>query len=176
MARKPYPGERPADWQPPEGAPKKGGFRWWHGVLIALGGLIVIGMFAPPAEQGSEAADSAPAAAEAPIPEERKVTSVQLANAYDANEVSAQQFASAGPLQVTGRIEAIELDFSDDPVVRLEGKDQFSHVSVYFDESATDATAALSKGQTLTVVCSKVSEVIGYPQLNDCVLAGAADR
>lgn len=169
MARKPYPGERPAGWQPPEGAAAKGGFRWWHGVLIALGVILVVGTLATPYDEQAKKAEAEVVAA-APVPEDRQITSVDLARAYDANEVSAQQFANAGPLQVTGRVEAIELDLTDDPVVRLQGKDDYSHVSVYFDDSATDSAATLSKGETLTVVCTRVSEVIGYPQLNDCVL------
>jgi hypothetical protein len=167
MAEKIYPGQRPPDWKPPEGS-AKGGFRWYHAALIVLGVIVVGTLATPPPDPAKE--DAAKVSAAAHVPQERQITSVQLAQAYDANEVSAQQFASAGPLQVTGRIEAIELDFSDDPVVRLQGKDDFSHVSVYFDESASDATAALSKGERLTVVCSEISEVIGYPQLKNCVL------
>lgn len=199
MARKPFPGERPADWDPAsesnsgegsaiaEAAPKK-----MNGCLKAtiigtaiLFGLAVLGAILgdPPADDvavaeagvipgGDEAADGADGevAVADEIADDRKISAAQLSGAYSENEVAAQRWANAGPVEVTGTIEAIELDFMDEPVVQLRGHEMFATVSVYFGKADSNVASTLRKGQSLTVRCAEISEIMGFPQLNDCVM------
>ena len=135
------------------------GCLFW-GVVIVLG-LVALGQCAP------DGPDKAPAA-DAPAAPAISATAEEIFAAYDANEVAAQQRFGGGPLEVTGRIEAITLDLTDDPVVRLAGGNAFEYVSASLDESAKAAAGTLRKGQKITLRCSSVSEVIGTPMLRDC--------
>lgn len=67
-------------------------------------------------------------------------------------------------------VSAVDPGFQDAPVVSLPGADQFSHVQATFPKEATAVTSALKKGQKVTVICAKLTEVIGSPMLNECSL------
>jgi len=97
-----------------------------------------------------------------------EISSRELAAAYDANEVRAQQELGGRELLVTGRIRGITLDFADDPVVQLEGINQFLNVEADLNDKR--AAAMLDKGQEVKLLCGKVSEVISAPMLSDCEL------
>ena len=168
MADNQFPGQRPPDWQPPQGGARKGP----HGCLIAaavLGGLIVLSAIFGgdrPGVTGGTGAD--PATPPAPA---IKVSARDLFAAYAANEVAAQAAYGKGPLEVSGTVHAIELDISDDPVVRFDVGESYNYVSASFPEEAAGQTSALTKGQKLTVRCASVRELAGTPYLHDCALA-----
>lgn len=163
------------------GAPapaKKRGCGFW--LLIGAGvlvGLTVIGMLNPQprdrdergTEVASESGGAAAPAAEAPV-EALAVTATELADAYSANEVSAQARFGDQAVRVTGTIEAVELDFMDEPVVRLGTGEMFRHVSAYFGEAQAAATAGLAKDQQVVLLCGRVRESMGNPQLDNCVI------
>lgn len=113
-----------------------------------------------------------PQEAEVPAGPPVEVTSRELAQAFAANEVAAQQQYGGSTLLVNGEILSIELDMMDEPTITLPGTDEFTSVYVNFEGDATAVTAALSKGQEVTVSCKAVSEVIGSPMLNDCTIQG----
>lgn len=140
------------------------------GCLIAVGilvVLIVIGAMAGGDERSAAGNATAEKAEAAPA---RAITARELAQAYDANEAAAKKEYGGQRLAVTGVVAGVDLDFSDDPVVKLEGINQFMPVQASFGKDYSDATAALTKGQTITVTCDKVTEVIGTPMLNDCTI------
>lgn len=124
---------------------------------VALAGLTAC---VPPAEDQESAAPKETVA----------VDSRELGRAYEANEVAAQQLYGNKRLEVTGTLESIELDFSDDPVLSLPGVNEFTSVKASFPKEATAQTSALAKGQTVTVICDTISEVMGSPMLSDCTL------
>lgn len=142
---------------------KKAGGKGCLMTILAIFGLIVILAVAGSNEAQREAETLATTP---PI----EVSATELAKAYDANEAAAQQRFGARPIRVTGVVQGVDLDFMDNPVVRIEGVNQFLAVSAHFDKETGAGTAALSKGQQITVTCAKVSEVIGAPQLRDCRL------
>ena len=119
------------------------------------------------ADAEREAAESA---AQAKIDGAVKLTAAELWNAYNNNEVAAQRAFNDRDLLVSGTVASIELDFADDPVVRFVSPNQYMQVSASFDETYEDRAAALSRGQALTVMCSRVSEIAGTPMLRDCTI------
>ncbi len=169
-----------------EQAPKKKrGCGFW--ILVVLGvfvGLAVLGSLLPkptPEEQAAlaaqqlkdeqEAAQQEQAEAEAERASAMKVTASELFGAYQANEMAAQKAFEGQLLEVSGTVDGVELDFSDDPVVKLKTQNQFMPVSVYLTDSTKDQAAELRKGQKVTLLCREISEVISMPQLKECTLA-----
>lgn len=164
--------------------PKKRGCGFW--ILIGLGilvGLAVLGtIFGPTEEQKIEMeakreqdkiaeAEKERATAEARRNSAVKVTAKELFRAYEANEMAAQQAYGDKLLEVTGVVNGVDLDISDEPVVQLRTDNQFMSASVYLTDATQSFASTLSKGQTAVFLCEEVSEVIGMPQLKECVPA-----
>jgi hypothetical protein len=120
--------------------------------------------------QEREAAAAADRAAEAQsaLASAISITSRDLAAAYEANEVAAQQRFGGQNLLVSGRINGITLDFADEPVVQLPGVNQFLDVQVSLNDK--QAAARLQQGQEVQILCHDISEVISAPMLSDCEL------
>lgn len=150
------------------------------GVLVVL---IAIGMFAEPptpeelaareeAEAQGRAEESAArmAAAQSRIAAAEKLTARQLFNAYQSNEVAAQQALAGKSILISGTIDGITLDFMDEPVVSLATSNQFMSVQIDFDDEDAAMVSALRPGEHFTALCDKVSEVAGRPMLDDCVV------
>lgn len=147
-----------------ETAPKKS--RKWLWIIVGVVVLlIIIGSLGGNDDGTSAGGDSATAEPAAPPVE---VTSRQLARDFADNEVAAKAKYDGKVLAVTGTIQSIELDFADDPVVILDGTDEFTSVHAGFDKSEVEQTSTLKKGQKLTVTCSEINEVMGSPMLGDC--------
>jgi hypothetical protein len=161
---------------------KKKGCLFW--ILIALGIITILGVigtiFGPTDEEKAQIAveREAEQAAEAERQEQEaqerrdsavKVTAAQLAAAYENNEAAAQQKFGGKLVEVTGVIDGVELDISDDPVVKLATSNQFLSASVYLTEETQGQAASYSKGEQRTFLCEDVSEVISIPQLKECV-------
>ena len=73
-------------------------------------------------------------------------------------------------LAVTGTVAGIDLDFMNEPVVKLVSPNQFLPVQADFDKADAGAVGARAKGQKVTVTCGKLSEALGAPLLDDCKL------
>ncbi len=98
------------------------------------------------------------------------VTATELQQAYEANEAAAQDRYGNRVLAVTGEIESIDLDFSDNPVIRLKTSDRFSDAMIRLVEGDAHHAASLAKGQKITVICRELTEIMGSPSLGDCAL------
>lgn len=97
----------------------------------------------------------------------RTATIKELAEAYKANEMRAQQDYGSQPVIITGTVRGVDLDLTDDPVVTLV--DAVYSLNAYFDkDNGGAATGQLIKGQAATVQCNSVSEVLGDPVIRDC--------
>lgn len=97
----------------------------------------------------------------------RRASIKELFDAYEANEMRAQQEYGAQPIIVTGTVRGVDLDLTDDPVVRLE--DGEYRLNAYFDkDNGGAATGNLVKGQVVTVQCAETSEVLGTPGIQQC--------
>lgn len=79
-----------------------------------------------------------------------KITASKLSRAYSENEVLADQVFKGKKLEVSGFVESISKDFTDDIYVILRGHDEFSSVWVYVKDERK--AAQLAKGQKITVI------------------------
>jgi len=140
-------------------------------VLLAVVGLIllliVIGALAGGEEAASDVANQEANAST--VEPALEVTARELFNAYDANEVAAQQTYGGQRLKVTGTVQGVTLDFMDNPVVQLATSNEFLPVQALLDDA--NAAAAITKGSSISLVCEDLTEVIGAPQLGGCAIA-----
>lgn len=143
---------------------KKRKWPWIIGGVVGL--LIVIGALSPD-EKGSAATQTAAGATDPSSPPV-EVTAKALAAAYEANEAAAQIQYGNKPLLVSGKIAGITLDFMDKPVVQLVASNEFMPAQASLIEAEQPKAAGLTKGQDIALLCAKVSEVVGAPQLSDC--------
>lgn len=109
----------------------------------------------------SEAARPRPAAA--PI----DVTAKELQADYDANEVAADNKYRGKALRVSGTVESIGKNVTDDPYVRLRTR-EFAGVMAFFDETA--GPASLRKREDVTLRCVGDGYSIDSPVLHHCTI------
>lgn len=156
------------------------------GKILGIGCLGIIGIFVllgviGAIVGGKKAAPEAPAAATSDAPENAalKVTASQLSSAFQANEAKAKLAFDGQTLQVTGVVKDIDLDFTNEPQIKLKGSGEVQGMGISQGGKLTDVTvsglskeqaANINKGQKLTVTCTKVDEVMGGPTLGDCSL------
>lgn len=144
--------------------------------FLVLGGLLllilIIGAISgdpndetvAPGGADQSASEAANVASEPPL----KVTAGQLYSAYAANEAAAQEQYGSRPLEVSGKVDSIDLDFSDNPDVLLATGNEYETARASLTEASRPRAASLSKGQAITLLCQDVGEVIGTPMLKDC--------
>lgn len=116
----------------------------------------------------AEAANAVKTEQAAPAADAIKITARELFKAYSANEVAADSKFKGKPIEITGVVESISSDITDEPVVQLAGGEMFQMVHANGLDTAT--AAGLSKGQEITLACTGAGEVIGMPALSDCSL------
>jgi hypothetical protein len=121
---------------------------------------------AQPAADASTAATAEVDAADAAT----KVTVTQLFNAYDNNEAAAQRAFDGRSLLVTGTLDKVDLDMFDKPELLLKTPNQFMSAHADLVEADQSKAADLRRGQPVTLLCDKVSEVMSIPMLKDCQL------
>jgi hypothetical protein len=98
------------------------------------------------------------------------VTATELSADYQANEVAAQQKYGGKKLEISGEISKIRLNFRDHPTLYLNSG-VLLPVQAEFDPSRSDDLAKLQVGESVTVYCSSISEVIAEPLARDCELS-----
>lgn len=105
------------------------------------------------------------------------ISAADLSGAFQQNEAKAKLTYDGHPLEVSGKVKAIDLNIGDEPVIHLRGSGDAYGMGVNNDGKMTDVdvgglsketAATIDKGQTLTVICTGVDEVMGSPQLSDC--------
>lgn len=132
--------------------------------LAVVGGLTLLALF------GSVFGGSAPSStanSSAPVV---AVSATELYEMFEANEVSAKYRFDKKRLQVTGRIEAVEIDVTGSPVVQLSAGRRYDYVLATFSRADMSMIAPLQKGQDVAVLCAGVTKALGTPFLRDCVV------
>lgn len=137
------------------------------GCLVAIVVLVLIGIAVG---GGETATDNQAAAASAPAEPPLQVTARELFAAYDANEAAAQAKYGNRALLVTGTVDGVDLDFTDKPVVKLRTQNEFMSAQAALVEASHAKATSLSKGQSVTLSCVSVGEVMGTPMLRDCTI------
>jgi hypothetical protein len=130
------------------------------GCMVLLGAVLLLGMCAG----GGDREEEKPVDEASAIP----VTAEELFNAYQENEARAQQRYGGAALKVSGTVKSIDLGLGDEPTIALETPNQFMPVTIQNTESVSAVAASLNKGDKLTAVCEKVTELAGRPFLDGC--------
>jgi hypothetical protein len=127
--------------------------------------LFVLAVFAGSGNKTASTPSNSPSAADKPV---RTVSAEELWNAYQDNEASAQQTYGGIALAVKGTVDGVDLDFADNPVVKLKAPNQYMPVQADLADEAKPRAVTLVKGMPITLRCDNVSEVLGTPMLKDC--------
>lgn len=99
-----------------------------------------------------------------------KATVEELEQAYEDNEAGAQLKYGGRRVAVTGIVETIHLDMTDDVVLQLQGMSAYSPVPMTISYATKDKAGPIKKGQTITAICRNITEELAQPQLEDCDL------
>ena len=141
----------------------KKAFKW---AGIGFLALIVIGIIAGNDENTTSAAGTQEKPAEV-----FKITSTELFNAYEANEVATDENLKGKLIEVSGTVDSIDKDAFDNIVIHLRTPNQFMSTSLQVDESEKGKAIALNKGTKVSIRCDKMMRVMGSPAGRDCVFA-----
>lgn len=141
----------------------KKAFKW---IGIGFLALIIIGIIAG----NDENAAAVSAAPEKPM-EVFKISSTELFNAYEANEVAIDEQMKGKLVEVNGTVESIDKDAFDNIVIRLRTPNQFMSTSLELAESEKGKAIALSRGTKVAIRCDKMMRLMGSPMGSDCVFA-----
>lgn len=87
-----------------------------------------------------------------PVEEVIAITAAELYQAYEDNEVAADQKYKGKTLEVSGTINNIGKDIIDRMYITLDTGDIILSVQVYFKKEHEDVIASLSKGQDVTII------------------------
>ena len=96
------------------------------------------------------------------------VTAQEIAKAYDDNEVAARERFKDRSILVSGVVDSITLNISDEPVVNLSVPHTILGVSLEFASGQEQTIATLAKGKTISVTCTEITEVLGAAGLDNC--------
>jgi len=98
-------------------------------------------------------------------------TSRDLARAYDANTVAADQTFKGKKFKVTGIVRDINTDFMGNPYVTLRGGvNEFMEPQFSFDKDYANQLANLRQGMEVTLVCVGKGDIAKTPMSEDCIL------
>jgi 6-phosphogluconate dehydrogenase (decarboxylating) len=150
-------------------------------ILIGVGILIGIGIIGAAMDDSKETKEIASAAGESKTATAQNAQATQeeiqkntisakaLVDAYEANEVSADDQFKGKTVYVSGKVGDIAKDVLDNIYIILKTGDmEINNVQCYFDDAAT--AAKLSKGQKITLKGECKGKVILNVVVEDCEL------
>lgn len=123
---------------------------------------------APQLEKIAKAAAAASAEAELKA-SAISVSSQQLFNAYQANEIAADEQFKGKPLLVTGTVDSIDKGPFGGFYLRLATSNPFMSTMCDMENSEKQDLMNLSKGERTRVLCKGGGMTMGSPSLRDCV-------
>ncbi|MHC9004255.1 OB-fold protein [Enterobacter adelaidei] len=97
-----------------------------------------------------------------------RTTAKDLAELYKANEVAADDKIGGRNVEITGIVQDITKNFTDDVVLKLESGNRFMPVSLSMEGSEKPQASKLRKGQKIVVTCGKMQLFIGAPSGSNC--------
>lgn len=98
------------------------------------------------------------------------ISAADLWRAYDANEARAQATYGPGPVQVTGQVRSIDLDWGKQPTITLATPNDFMPVHVELLPADQPRALKLNKGDQVTVTCATTTIALGSPFIEKCSL------
>lgn len=94
----------------------------------------------------------------------------QIADAYKANTVAADNQFKGKWFIISGDITGINTDFMNDAYVTLKVDDKFDEPQVKFEESEKTKLASLNIGDQIKAVCIGDGDAVKTPMLTNCTL------
>jgi hypothetical protein len=134
------------------------------GVALPISATISLGVikgFVSPSDE-DEQAQQAPEAVFAHVD--------GMWQAYEDNEVRADQIYKGKRVTIVGIVSDISSTIFDGAAVTLRGDVGRRHVRATMRDSAKDEVAKLNKGQQITLQCTGRGKVLGEPQLGNCTV------
>lgn len=98
------------------------------------------------------------------------ISATDLFRAYDANEVATDEKLKGKLIAITGSIQSVDKDFSDDIIISIKTPNEFMPARLELKENQKEKAASLRKGQRVSVTCEKVTRLVGAPSGSDCYL------
>ncbi len=161
-----------------ETKPKKPFYKvWWFWAIVVVV-LIAIGSSAKPQtptgtpQAQKEASTTTEPKKEVPAaPKEAviKTTATELYDAYDANQIAADEKYKGKTLEITGTIYSIGKDVLNSPYVQLEAKNPLLGVQCYLSKDEASKAATLQKGQKVTLKGRGDGKILNA-MVKDCVI------
>ncbi len=99
------------------------------------------------------------------------VSAKEVQQAYDKNQVAADQKYYQKALLVSGVISSIDSGLGNEPYITLRGINEFIGSHAAFKEGNIEKISTLRKGQELSLVCMGGGAVMGIPGFDDCQFA-----
>ena len=97
-----------------------------------------------------------------------RTSAKSLAAMYDENEVAADEKIAGRKVEVTGVVQSIDKDFTGSVVVLLAGNNDFMPARFGMEETEKSKAASLRKGQTTTILCERMTFLMGSPSGRSC--------
>ncbi|KJI60920.1 tRNA_anti-like family protein [Enterobacter asburiae] len=97
-----------------------------------------------------------------------RTTAKDLAAMYEENEVAADDKIGGRKVEVTGIIQDITKNFTNDVIVRFESGNRFMPVSLSMEDTEKSKASKLKKGQKIAITCKKMQLFIGAPSGRNC--------
>jgi hypothetical protein len=98
------------------------------------------------------------------------ISAEELYREYDANEVATDLKMGKALVEVSGTINSIDKDFTDDVVIRLATGDPFSMAGLTLVNSQKNLAATLRKGQAIVIRCDHIRRILTSPMGSNCVI------
>jgi hypothetical protein len=103
------------------------------------------------------------------------VEAADLWHAYDANEVAADNKWKGQRFLVTGILQSVSKDFTNDIILDLRSPNQFSPTRAYLNANQSSTAAGLRKRQEVLLTCTCDGLIVGSPVLKDCMIEDTAE-
>lgn len=97
-----------------------------------------------------------------------RTTAKDLAAMYGENEVAADDKIGGRKVEVTGIVQDITKNFTNDVIVRFESGNRFMPTSLSMEDTEKSKASKLKKGQKIAITCEKMQLFIGAPSGRNC--------
>jgi hypothetical protein len=147
--------------------------------LIAISAVIItlfaIGM-SQTRKTPVEPETRAPATASVPTAQPTvSATAATVSKAFGKNEVAAAQTYGAGPVDISGSVDRVVDDGGGDARLILSVSGTILGVQGRFDTDQSPSLGPVKAGRQATMRCKGVSEFMGAPSFDNCILINAGD-
>lgn len=139
-------------------------------LILIIGSFLVYKCVSPDEYKGSVTQTKSTSLS--PENVEIETTASKMLATYEENETRGDAIYKGKVIKITGYVNSINSDLTDKAVVHLSPKDNtltFSTVMASGDNNFHNQAINLNKGQKITLICKGLGEIIGSPNLDNCV-------